>query len=576
MSDLDSRIRQLLHEMTDTAPPARDLPGAAAVVTLHDRRPSRRAVAVVAAIVVFVVGGILWRLAGGDDEPGTVDVVDDIPTENDFAPPGDLASLGPDEWPFPTLITDELTYGFAMVISPGRRQVVFGNDDNTATLGILVDQSSAVTEPNGETQVLGGVTWLVSPIGNYFTETASGWITLTGQGVADDLVAELVASLTAVEASALPRLPLDLVDGTYVEVASAREGDALWILSVQSDGHVFASTTSSDGGFGGASCCAALDAGEVLRTHGWSSGEPTEVGSSSIGLIEGLVSEQVAMVEFHLRDGSLIQSVPQDTSGAFNVDFLFVAIPGTSPNGAIDQVIARDAQGDELGRMEGGSGVIRQREPIQVGPSSTPSQSPDDAARDGIIPEIAELSFAARVMTRSEAPAAEGIWLLTSLSREVEEATWDTGCGLGDLDGVYPVDLVCAQEYGEILLVDDGRSIVRAFPMPGAPPSWIHLSDSHLYAGHIGDGGLPSSTLVRIDRATFEAVVVVDTVFEDGVPANEWLPTWYEADGEQEADFASAVGFAPEASGISAISWIGDVVIDLDAIDRVIEAAAAS
>ncbi len=45
--------------------------------------------------------------------------------------------------------------------------------------------------------------------------------------------------------------------------------------------------------------------------------------------------------------------------------------------------------------------------------------------------------------------------------------------------------------------------------MPGAPPSWIHLTPDEVLAGHIGDGGLPNSTLARIDQEAFEIVVVV-------------------------------------------------------------------
>ena len=88
--------------------------------------------------------------------------------------------------------------------------------------------------------------------------------------------------------------------------------------------------------------------------------------------------------------------------------------------------------------------------------------------------------------------------MLATLSQVVQEQSWADGCGFGDLAGIYPTEVTCSAEYGEVLLVVDG-SIVKAYPMPGAVPSWLHIADKYVCSGRVGDGGLPDSTLVRID-----------------------------------------------------------------------------
>jgi hypothetical protein len=196
-----------------------------------------------------------------------------------------------------------------------------------------------------------------------------------------------------------------------------------------------------------------------------------------------------------------------------------------------------------------------------------PSQPEEDALRDGVIPEIAELPFNRRVRIELEETSEEGVWMLTRLSRAVVDESMETGCGLGDPLGVYPIDIVCTLEYGELLLVDDG-TISKAYPMPGAPPSWIHVTDDSVYAGHIGDGGLPDSTLVRIDRDTLEATVVVIPAAFDG--GTEWLPTWHIAPAGYSDTYDDAVHVNSNDPGTPVSSWIGDFTVDLDAIDQII------
>ena len=202
-----------------------------------------------------------------------------------------------------------------------------------------------------------------------------------------------------------------------------------------------------------------------------------------------------------------------------------------------------------------------------------PSQSGEDALRDGVIPEIAELPFNRRVRIELEETSDEGVWMLTRLSRAVEDESMENGCALGDPLGVYPIDVVCATEYGELLLVDDG-TISKAYPMPGAPPSWIHITDDSVYAGHVGDGGLPDSTLVRIDRDTQEATVVVIPAEVDG--GTEWLPTWHIAPAGYSDTYDDAVHVNSNDPGTPVSSWIGDFTVDLDAIDQIIDAVSTA
>ncbi|MCP3934716.1 MAG: hypothetical protein GY708_05015, partial [Actinomycetia bacterium] len=156
-----------------------------------------------------------------------------------------------------------------------------------------------------------------------------------------------------------------------------------------------------------------------------------------------------------------------------------------------------------------------------------PSQSPEDALRDGVVPEIALLPLHRRVRAMIEVPAEEGVWTLGLLSRAVEEESHETGgCFIGDPTGVWSVDYVCTAAYGELLLVDQGK-IVKAYPMPSAPPSWVHVTDAYIYGGHVGDGAYPDSTLVRIDRETLEAtVVVIPSTLGGGF---RWPSTWHVA-----------------------------------------------
>ena len=73
-----------------------------------------------------------------------------------------------------------------------------------------------------------------------------------------------------------------------------------------------------------------------------------------------------------------------------------------------------------------------------------------------MIPELAALTLGMRVTPLVEVDTEEGIWTLARPSEELVDATMDHGCMLGNPDGTYPDEVICAIEYGEILLMDAG------------------------------------------------------------------------------------------------------------------------
>ena len=199
------------------------------------------------------------------------------------------------------------------------------------------------------------------------------------------------------------------------------------------------------------------------------------------------------------------------------------------------------------------------------------SQTAADAQRDGVIAALANLPYHLRVDPLLTEPTDEGNWILSRPTREVIEASSADGCGLGEVDGDDPTEVICTTEYGEILLTDDTDQILRAYPMPGAIPSWIHITPTTIYAGRIGDGGLPDSTLVRIDRATLVAAVILIPAELHDVDDQQWPAGWRIASDDQATSYEALVGFAPEMAGTTAASWIGDVVINIAEIDALFD-----
>jgi hypothetical protein len=135
------------------------------------------------------------------------------------------------------------------------------------------------------------------------------------------------------------------------------------------------------------------------------------------------------------------------------------------------------------------------------------SQSPEDALRDGVVPELAALPFQQRVRVIDpisgdvSVSTDEGVWVVSRLAFE----DFPNGACLGS--GDTPMTRWCPDD-GELLLLDPAEDrILRAFPLPAYPPQWLFVTEDAVYCGRQGDGGLPNSMLCRVDRNSDELTV---------------------------------------------------------------------
>jgi hypothetical protein len=134
------------------------------------------------------------------------------------------------------------------------------------------------------------------------------------------------------------------------------------------------------------------------------------------------------------------------------------------------------------------------------------SQGAAQAARDGVVAELAALAFDERVSVQAELVAPEGVWVVSRPGAAAESAA--QGCRLGPEGGKYPSEMICTTEYGEILLLDDGRDhILRAFPLPAVPAELLAITDEAVFCARAGTAALPDAMVCRIDRDTLEATV---------------------------------------------------------------------
>lgn len=193
-----------------------------------------------------------------------------------------------------------------------------------------------------------------------------------------------------------------------------------------------------------------------------------------------------------------------------------------------------------------------------------PSQSANDATRDGVPPAVAALTNGDRRLVEAQWPMGDGrTWVLSRLPPET----------LAGLDAASKPALA---NYGEVLLLGAGGAIERAWPMPGAPPNWLVVTSAGVWAGHDGDGALPDSTLARIDPGSLTATVVVIPSETEATGAT-WPAGWHVAAGDDVFDYRGVIGFGSGGmSGTRAVSPLGDVVVSLDSIDGLINRVAGT
>lgn len=190
-------------------------------------------------------------------------------------------------------------------------------------------------------------------------------------------------------------------------------------------------------------------------------------------------------------------------------------------------------------------------------PVGPPSQTPEEAGRDGVPTTVAELPLAARLDIRFEVATPEGRWAMA-------EPRFPPGyeCTAADC------------EWSEVVLLDTTGAIVRSFPTAGATPSWLDVTDDAVLGGRIGDGGQPWSTLFRIDRTTLTLRGQVfggpelPTIGVDFLPVGENV-TWAPAD--DGTVFGDLVGYGPDAVGRDVDAGQGGTIrIDEPAIDALL------
>ncbi|MCI0679132.1 MAG: hypothetical protein L0Z63_08860 [Actinobacteria bacterium] len=205
-------------------------------------------------------------------------------------------------------------------------------------------------------------------------------------------------------------------------------------------------------------------------------------------------------------------------------------------------------------------------------PVADPSQSPADATRDGVIPELAAVPSWLRVSQVPEQFGAtrlvtdEGTWLVSETHNSLSSDP--DGCTLGGHDTRYGSERICVTEYTEILLLDDDSEILRAYPFPSFPVHELVVTDEAVYCRRQGDGGLPDSMLCRIDRETLEAVVRVFP-FEGTSDDVSWLdyPDYWVIDGPTEHVLWEAFEITEDTVTIS--GWSGSATVDPQTLELI-------
>jgi hypothetical protein len=160
-----------------------------------------------------------------------------------------------------------------------------------------------------------------------------------------------------------------------------------------------------------------------------------------------------------------------------------------------------------------------------------PSQTPEDAARDGVDPEVAALPVSERVHVDvwSGAPP-EGRYVISEVHSEV------------------------------VLLDSVTDAIARAYPMDVATPTWLHVTSEEVFGGRIDPGVGPGDHVFRIDRRTGVLTGFLFDADSPTPPAGTWRPA---PDG-MGVDQLVTVGV--DGPGERAVPWGDEIRVDVDAL----------
>lgn len=142
------------------------------------------------------------------------------------------------------------------------------------------------------------------------------------------------------------------------------------------------------------------------------------------------------------------------------------------------------------------------------------SQSAADADRDGVPPQIASLRYRERVNPVVSVTVDDERWVASRPRRT------------GGIGRRY------ASEYGEVLLLE-GKTIARAFPLLGLPPHHLAVTPEAAYCAKRGSEDLPDAMVCRIDRETMQMTARVFPSSADSAWADaEELPPGWTVDDE--------------------------------------------
>lgn len=171
-----------------------------------------------------------------------------------------------------------------------------------------------------------------------------------------------------------------------------------------------------------------------------------------------------------------------------------------------------------------------------------PSQSAAEADRDHVDPALAGRTLTDRGTPVRWFDAREGTWAILTSAPEVAPGS------------------------GELVLVDSTGRVVRAWPLPGSPPAWIHVTPDAVYAGRVGDGGIPDSVVLRVDRSNLEGQARFLSAPPDGGTMPD-LPGWAEAATDAPWPVTTDPDAVPDPSLTLVDSTIGLTAIDLAAVE---------
>lgn len=350
MTDADHRIRQVVAELVDSAPIATGPTPPSSGRRGGRRGRSRGRLALVGMLMLVVAG--LVALSQRPIEPAGQNAVDEGTgvSAADAADDDDVllsAQLDDDEWPLPLSLPDGFEYEHATSVD-GRRRVTFLNPEANSGISISTpsgDEEFVLVTRGDNTIQIEGARWRRTMNGSWL-RLADG-IQFWGE-VPDQELEVLLGSIRIVDETELPRPPLDLNPRSpnYEVVATTTIGRGTAEMRVMTDGVSYATQFRDSGG-----CCSRLDTDQNVAIAGGAG--PIQTTDPPVGQLHGLVTDAVHTIEVHLKDGTVIETTPQDLTETFPINFFVVTVPvNDDPFDLLDAVIVFDDAGNEIGRTD--------------------------------------------------------------------------------------------------------------------------------------------------------------------------------------------------------------------------------